>query len=80
MKIQEAIIIRIQELCDEQNITINKLATISAVHPSTLKNILYGNSFNIGIVTITRLCDGLEISVKDFFTNEIFDSLEQDIQ
>ena len=54
-------------LCEEKKITINKLATESGVAPSTIKNILYGKSQNPGIVTLKMLCDGLGISLIEFF-------------
>ena len=60
--------------------TINALATSAAVPPSTLKNIVSGVSKNPGIVTIKMLCDGLDISLTEFFDTEEFRSLEQEIQ
>lgn len=71
---------RIISLCEEKNITINKLATESGVSPSTLKNILYGKSKNPGIVTLKMICDGLGISLTEFFMTEEFKSLEQEIK
>ncbi len=71
---------RILVLCGEHNFTINKLATESAVPPSTLKNILYGRSSNPGIVTIKMLCDGFGISLTEFFDTPEFRNLEQEIQ
>ena len=71
---------RIIKLCDEKRITINKLATESGVAPSTIKNILYGKSQNPGIVTIKMLCDGLGISLIDFFNTDEFKNLEQEIE
>jgi len=59
---------------------LNALARISAVPPTTLKNIIYGVSKNPGIVTIKKLCDGLEISIADFFDTEKFRELEQEIK
>ena len=59
--------------------SIHKLATESAVPPSTIKNILYGKSRNPGIVTIKMLCDGLGISLPEFFDTPHFQSLEQEI-
>ena len=70
---------RLLHLCDEKKMTINKLATESGVAPSTIKNILYGKSKNPGIVTLKMLCDGLGISLKEFFSVG-FDNLEQEIQ
>ncbi len=71
---------RINQLCNEKNMSINKLATESAVPPSTVKNILYGKSVNPGIVTIKMLCDGLGISLTEFFETEEFKNLEQQIK
>ena len=64
---REAVAERILELCKERNMTVNGLALSAAVPPSTLKNILYGVSKNPGIVTIKMLCDGLDISLPEFF-------------
>lgn len=71
---------RILYLCAEKRITINKLATESGVAPSTIKNILYGKSQNPGIVTLKMLCDGLGISLIDFFNTYEFENLEQEIR
>ena len=64
---------RIKELCDEQGITINKLAVIASVPPSTLKNIIYGQVENTGVETISKICDGLGISIKQFFDSTDFE-------
>ena len=71
---------RLLSLCGEKNLTIHKLATESAVPPSTIKNILYGKSQNPGIITIKMLCDGFGITLTEFFDTEEFRSLEQEIR
>lgn len=71
---------RLMALCGERDMSIHKLATISAIPPSTLKNILYGRSKNPGIVTIKKLCDGLDITLGEFFSTPEFDALEQEIK
>ena len=71
---------RLMLLCEERKMSIHKLAMESAVPPSTIKNILYGKSINPGIVTIKMLCDGLGISLCDFFNTPQFQSLEQEIK
>ena len=71
---------RILELCGERGITINRLATLSALPPSSVKNILYGKSQNPKVITIKLICDGLEITVGEFFSTPEFDSLEQEIK
>ena len=75
----ETVAARLSELCYERRITINKLATLSAIPPSTIKNIFYGKSRNPGVVTIKMLCDGLGITLGEFFSTEGLDSLEQEI-
>lgn len=71
---------RIIHLCDERDISINKLATISALPPSSIKNILYGRSVDPKILTIKKMCDGLGITLGDFFSTPEFDALEQEIK
>ena len=71
---------RILHLCEERNMSINKLATLSALPPSSVKNILYGKSQNPKLLTIKLLCDGLGITLGEFFSTPEFDALEQEIQ
>ncbi|MBQ3692066.1 MAG: helix-turn-helix transcriptional regulator [Clostridia bacterium] len=80
MKISSAVARRILELCDEKNITVNKLCTISGVTQSTVNDIVNGKAKNIGVVTIKKLCDGLEITITEFFYTQYFQDLEQEIQ
>ena len=79
MKIREATVLRILDLCRINNITLNALAYKSGLSPSTLKNIISGNSKNPGIVTIKILCDGLDISIDEFFNSDFFKDLEQEL-
>lgn len=71
---------RILQLCEERNITINKLANLSAVPPSSVKNILYKKSQNPKVLTIKMLCDGFGITLGEFFSTKEFDELEQEIK
>ena len=80
MDIVSAIRDRILRLCAEHNITINKLATLSALPPSSIKNILYGKSNDPKIRTIKKICDGLNITLIDFFKSPEFESLDQEIK
>lgn len=77
MTISEAVSERIIVLCNERNITVNKLCTISAVTQSTVNDIVNKKAKNIGIVTIKKLCDGLGIDIQQFFDDELFCDLEQ---
>lgn len=80
IKTREAVVLRINELCSEKGITINGLANLAAIPPSTIKNIIYGVSKNPGIVTIKMICDGLDISLEEFFSSDAFRNLQQEIE
>lgn len=71
---------RILQLCGERNLSINHLAAMCALPPSSLKNILYGKSKNPKLLTIKLVCDGLGITLGEFFSTPEFDELEQEIQ
>lgn len=71
---------RLLQLLGEKKMSIHKLAIESAVPPSSIKNILYGKSQNPGIVTIKLLCDGLGITLVEFFDTDDFKNLEQEMQ
>ena len=80
MDTRQAVVERIMELCSERNITPNALSYRAAVPQSTIKSILNDESQNPGVVTIKKLCDGLGISLADFFDTEVFRNLEQEIR
>lgn len=80
MNTKEAVAHRILELCQEQSIAINALANLAGVSPSTVYSVLNEKSQNPGVVTIKKLCDAFNISVKEFFNSPLFDSLEQEIK
>lgn len=80
MNTKNAVADRIIELCNKKNIAINALANMAGISPSTLYSMLNEKSQNPGIVTIKKLCDGLEISLYDFFNTETFKTLEQEIK
>ena len=71
---------RILQLCGEREISINKLATICALPPSSIKNILYKKSQNPKLITIKMICDGLGITLGEFFSTPEFDALEQELR
>jgi transcriptional regulator, XRE family protein len=76
---KEAVAKRILQLCEEKHIAINALANISGVAPSTIYSMLNEKSQNPGVVSIKKICDGLEITVREFFDCDLFDSREQEI-
>lgn len=71
---------RIFQLCDEHHITPNGLANLSGVPQSTINSILNGKSRHPGAITIKKLCDGLGITLGEFFNTPEFDNLEQEIK
>ena len=77
---RQAIANRIFQLCDEHHITPNGLANLSGVPQSTINSILNGKSRHTGAITIKKLCDGLGITLGEFFNTPEFDNLEQEIK
>ena len=80
MRIKEAVAQRIMNLCKERDIAINALGNISGVNPSTIYSMLNSKSQNPGIVSLQKLCDGLEITIKEFFDDDSFNDIEQEIK
>ena len=80
MNTKEAVAKRIIDLCNEKNIAVNTLANLSGVSPSTVYSMLNEKSQNPGVVSIKKLCDGLDITLRDFFNHPIFDDIEQEIK
>ena len=80
MNIGEAVKERILELCRERDITINKLSNMSGVTQSTVNNIVSGRNNSTTISTIKKLCDGLGITIEEFFHSELFRGLEQELK
>jgi len=80
MNTAKAVSNRILQLCGERGISVNKLANICALPPSSIKNILYGKSKNPKLLTIKMICDGLNITLCEFFNTDEFNSLEQEIE
>ncbi len=80
MVIGEAVRRRIVDLCTEKEITVNKLATISGITQSTLNNIVNGRNNSTTISTIKKLCDGLDMTIQEFFACSLFDNLEQEVK
>lgn len=76
----EAIKIRIIGLCEKNNITVNKLATLCGITQSTLSNIISLRNNSTTVSTIKKICDGLGITLVEFFDSEEFDFLEQEIK
>ena len=80
MTVGDAVRERILQLCQDRKITVNKLSTISGVTQSTLNNIISKRNQSTTIATIKKICDGLDITVIDFFNCKLFKNLEQEIK
>ena len=80
MRVGEAVRARILELCHTHGITLNKLSTICGITQSTLNNIVSGRNSTTTVSTIQKICDGLEITILDFFISPLFENLEQEIK
>ena len=79
MSVKDVVVKRFKELCDERSIKTNELANLSGVTPSTAYSMMSENRRDISITTIKKFCDGLDITLGEFFSTEEFDNLEQEI-
>ncbi len=80
MRMKEAIVKRFQQLCQERDITYNELASLSGVTPSTVYSMMDSRRKDISAITVKKLCDGLGISIPEFYKDPLFEYLEQEIQ
>ena len=80
MQIGEAARKRILEICAERKITVNKLAMIAGITQSTLNNIVSGRNNSMTLSTVQKICDGLNISIREFFASPLFNSIEQELK
>lgn len=80
MNTKEAVAKRILDLCAQRGMAVNALAAVSGVSPSTVYSMLNEKSQNPGVVSLKKLCDGLDITLRDFFDCDLFDELEQEIK
>ena len=78
--VKNAVVKRFKNLCNERGIAANELANISGVTPSTVYSLFDDTRHNVSITTIKILCDGLDISLGEFFSSSEFDELEQEIE
>ena len=80
MSVKEAVVVRFRELMDQRGIRPNELANLSGVTPSTVYSMLDERRKELSINTIKKLCDGLGITLGEFFSTQLFDNLEQEIK
>lgn len=80
MLIKEAIVKHLNDICKKRNMKYNELATISGVTPSTVYSLMNPERKDMSVITLKKLCDGLDITITEFFDDELFKSLEQEIK
>ena len=80
MRIKQAIVQRFQQMCKDRNIKYNELATLSGVTPSTVYSMMDDKRKDLSVITVKKLCDGLDITITEFFSAPIFEQLEQELQ
>ena len=80
MQVKDAVARRIRGLCRERGIKVNELANISGVTPSTVYSLLDPKRRDVSVITVKKLCDGLGMTLGDFFSTAEFDALEQEIK
>ena len=80
MTVKDAVVFRFQQICDQRSIKANELANISGITPSTVYSMMDSNRRDLSIITIKKLCDGLNMTLGEFFSTPEFDSLEQEIK
>ena len=78
MKLSDAISEKINKVLIERDITINKLASISCLTQSTVDSLVNGKSQNPKLLTIVRICDGLGITLSEFFDDELFNNIDRE--
>ena len=80
MMVKDAVVHRFQQICNQRGIKTNELANLSGVTPSTVYSMMDGGRRDLSIITIKKLCDGLDMTLGEFFSTPEFDLLEQEIQ
>ncbi len=80
MQIKNAVVLKFKQLCETKGITYNQLANMSGVTPSTVYSMFDPERKDLSIITIKKLCDGIDISISDFFDDDLFRYIEQEMQ
>ena len=80
MNAKQAVAQRISQICAERGLTVNALANSAGVSPSTIYSMLNQKSKNPGVISLQRICDGFDISMREFFDSPLFEGLEQEIK
>lgn len=80
LQIKEAVVLRMKNICRDMNITYNELAVRAGVTPSTVYSMMDSRRKDLSVITLKKLCDGLDMTITEFFNDDIFKTLEQEIK
>lgn len=80
MLIKDAIVIRLENICKERNIRYNELANLSGITPSTVYSLMSKSRRDLSVITLKKLCDGLDMTITEFFDDDLFKTLDQEIK
>lgn len=80
LQIKEAVVLRMKSICRDMNITYNELAVRAGVTPSTVYSMMDSRRKDLSVITLKKLCDGLDMTITEFFNDDIFKTLEQEIK
>ena len=80
LQIKEAIVLRMKNICRDMNITYNELAVRAGETPSTVYSMMDSRRKDLSVITLKKLCDGLDMTITEFFNDDIFKTLEQEIK
>lgn len=80
LQIKEAVVLRMKNICTDMNITYNELAVRAGLTPSTVYSMMDSRRKDLSVITLKKLCDGLDMTITEFFNDDIFKSLEQEIK
>lgn len=80
MTVKEAVVARFREIMKERGIKTNELANRAGVTPSSVYSMLDPRRKEVSVNLVKKLCDGLEMTMGKFFSDPVFDDLEQEIQ
>lgn len=80
MLIKEAIVKHLHDICRQRNMKYSELATVSGVTPSTVYSLMDASRKDLSVITLKKLCDGLDMTITQFFDGELFKTLEQEIR
>ncbi len=78
MNLNDAIIKRIEEICNEKGSNVCEIALNGGMSPSAIYDLLKGRTKCSKVITVKRFCEGAEMTLSEFFDREYFNHIEED--